>query len=87
MDSFEYTKGIRDCCGNVLTVKVNKVGGGTVGKFYRREDWDIKIYNSSDKLVWDSESKLHIGWTKREAVEKLRTIDETLYDVIVHLGL
>jgi hypothetical protein len=63
MDEFEYTKNIRDDYGHVLTVKVNKVGGGTVGRFYRREDWDIKIYNSSDELVWDSESKLHIGWT------------------------
>jgi len=62
MEDFEYTRDARDCWGNVLTAKVNKVGGGTVGKAYSGELWDVKIYNAENILVFDTESDLRIGY-------------------------
>jgi hypothetical protein len=50
----EYTKHIRDNWGNAYTVKVNKIGGGTVGHVYQGEYWDVVIVDSDGTTVWNS---------------------------------
>lgn len=45
---------IRDGWGNTFVVKVNKVGGGTAGKAYTGEYWDVVIIGPDGETVLNS---------------------------------